>query len=86
MSSSGQRLHGRDVARVVKRAAERAGLVSDRLSGHSLRSGLATAAAKKGKSLHSIAKQGRWKSMATVSIYIRDAELFEDNAASGIGL
>lgn len=80
------RLLDRDVARILKRAAARVGISVERLSGHSLRAGLATTAAKRGKSLHSIAKQGRWKSMQTVSIYIRDAELFEDNASSGIGL
>ena len=58
----------------------------DEFSGHSLRAGLATAAAKAGKSAPAIMKQTGHKSLAMVSRYIRDAELFTDNAASGIGL
>jgi integrase len=55
-------------------------------SGHSLRAGLATAAAKAGKSAMAIQKQTGHKSLAMVARYVRDAELFTDNAASGIGL
>ena len=47
---TGKRLAGVDVARLVKRCAEAAGLDPARFSGHSLRAGLATAAAKAGKS------------------------------------
>ena len=83
---SKKRLSGRDVARVVQRAAKRAGLNVEQLSGHSLRAGLATAAAKAGKSAGAIAKQTGHRSIAMVQRYIRDAELFSDNAASGIGL
>ena len=85
-SLTDKRLLGKDVSLILKRAARRVDLSAERLSGHSLRAGLATTAAKRGKSLNAIAKQGRWKSMQTVSIYIRDVELFEDNASSGIGL
>ena len=55
-------------------------------AGHSLRAGLVTAAAKAGKSTHSIMKQTGHKSMATVARYIRDAQLFDENAAEGEGL
>jgi integrase len=55
-------------------------------AGHSLRSGLATAAAKVGKSERSIMKQTGHRSVSVVRRYIRDAELFDDNAAAGIGL
>ena len=82
-----KRLTPRDIARVIQRRARRAGLSVEGLSGHSLRAGLATTAAKAGKSMHSIAKQTRHKSLTMVERYIRDAELLGDgNAAGGIGL
>lgn len=80
-------LSGRDVARVVKRAAEGAGLEAARYSGHSLRAGLATTAAKAGKADRAIMAQGRWASRTMVDRYVRDARLLDgDNAAAGIGL
>lgn len=50
-------------------------------SGHSLRAGLATSSAKDGKPFHKIKAQTRHRSDVTLLKYIRDAELFEDNAA-----
>lgn len=83
----GARLSGRDVARIVKRAALRAGLDPSDFAGHSLRAGLATSAAKAGKNDRAIMRQGRWRSRAMVDRYVRDAKLLdEDNAAAGIGL
>ena len=76
----GDRLTGHAVRDIVRRIA------GADFSGHSLRAGLATAAAKAGKSAHAIMKQTGHKSLAMVSRYVRDAELFTDNAASGIGL
>ena len=55
-----------------------------RVSGHSLRAGLATSAAKAGKSERAIMKQTGHKSAQMVRRYIRDAELFTDNAAAGL--
>lgn len=83
---NGKRLSPRDVARVVKTAAKATGLDSSRFSGHSLRAGLATSAAKAGKSERSIMKTTGHRSSAMVRRYIRDANLFEDCAAAGIGL
>lgn len=80
------RLSARDVARVVKRAAKAAGLDSSNLAGHSLRAGLATSAAKSGKSERSIMAQTGHRSPMMVRRYIRDANLFAENAAAGIGL
>lgn len=74
------------MARVVKRAARAAGLDPNRFSGHSLRAGLATSAAKAGKSERAIMKQTGHRSAETVRRYIRDSDLFSDNAAAGIGL
>ncbi len=81
-----ERLRPYEVVRSVKRAAEAAGLDASLLSGHSLRAGLVTAAAKAGKPAHVIMKQTGHRSVAMVNRYTRDADLFSDNAAKGIGL
>jgi site-specific recombinase XerD len=74
------------VADIVKRAAERVGIDATELSGHSLRSGLATTAARNGASERSIMKQTGHRSVAMVRRYIHDAELFNDNAGAKLGL
>jgi integrase len=79
-----ERLSDRAVARLVKRAARAVGRDTAALAGHSLRAGLATAAAKAGKSERAIMRQTGHKSAAMVRRYIRDAELFTDNAAAGL--
>jgi integrase len=71
---------------LVKRAAAAAGLTVEQLSGHSLRAGFATAAAKAGASERIIMTTTRHKSVAMVQRYIRDADLFADLAATKIGL
>jgi site-specific recombinase XerD len=81
-----ERLSDRAVARVVKQAAEAAGLDPKLYGGHSLRAGLATAAAAAGVSERSIMQQTGHKDVTTVRRYIRQGELFHDNAAGGIGL
>jgi len=80
------RLTGSAVARIVKRTAAAAGLDASLFSGHSLRAGLATAAAAAGASDRTIMKQTGHKSRAMVDRYIRSAELFKDNAGSIVGL
>jgi integrase len=80
------RLDAGDVARTVKRAAHAAGLDARELAAHSLRAGLVTQAAKSGKSERVIMRQTGHRSIAQVRRYIRDADLFHDNAAQGIGL
>lgn len=84
--ATGQRLDGKDVARLIKCAAEGAGLDPTKFSGHSLRAGLVTTAARAGKSERAIMGQTGHRSVTTVRRYIRDAGLFDDNAADGIGL
>jgi integrase len=79
-------LTGQSVALIVKKAATGAGLDPAKFSGHSLRAGLATSAAKAGKSERAIMAQTGHRSEKMVRRYIRDASLFDDNAASGIGL
>jgi integrase len=74
------------IANLVKAVAERAGLDPEKVfSGHSLRSGFATTAAVKGKTLPKIMRQGRWKDQRTAMMYIRPATVWEDNASDGLG-
>jgi integrase len=81
---SAARLSNQAVARLVKRATEAVGLDPSRFSGHSLRAGLATAAAKAGKSERSIMAQTGHRSAQVARRYIRDGGLFTDNAAAGL--
>ncbi|WES30011.1 site-specific integrase [Varunaivibrio sulfuroxidans] len=76
-----QRLSGEAVALVVKERVETIGLNQQEFSGHSLRAGLATSAATAGVSLWKIRQQTGHASDAMLSRYIRDGELFVDNAA-----
>jgi integrase len=80
----GVELGAQDVARIVKRRASAVGLDAAHLAGHSLRAGLVTSAAKAGKALHTIMKTTGHRSADMVQRYIRDAELFDDNAAAGL--
>ncbi len=79
-----QRLADRAVARVVQRYAQAVGLDAGRFGGHSLRAGLATAAAKAGKSERAIMAQTGHKSVTMVRRYIREGSLFTENAAAGL--
>ena len=54
---TGDRLTGRAVAEIVKRAAKRVGIDPSKVAGHSLRSGFATSAARGGASLADIMAQ-----------------------------
>ncbi len=54
------------------------------IGGHSLRSGLATSAARAGRSERSIMAQTGHKSVTMVRKYIRSGSLFLDNAAAGL--
>ncbi len=74
-------LSGFSVAQIIKASAKAAGLDTTLYSGHSLRAGLATSSAREKKPFHKIKAQTRHKSDVTLLKYIRDAELFEDNAA-----
>jgi integrase len=74
------------VALVVKRWCKAAGLDAARFSAHSLRSGLATQAARNGASERAIMRQIGHKSVQMVRRYIREGELFNDNAAGKLGL
>lgn len=79
-------LSDKAVARVVKQVVAAAGLNPQEFSGHSLRSGLATAAAAAGASERSIMNQTGHRDLKTARTYIRDGSLFRDNAAAKTGL
>jgi len=80
------RLSGEGVSLVVKRYVEKLGYDPAEFAGHSLRAGLATSAAAAGKSERAIMNQTGHRSVTTLRRYIRDGNLFRDNAAAGIGL
>jgi site-specific recombinase XerD len=76
----GGRLSAHAVAQVVKSYAKAIGLDADNVSGHSLRAGLATSAAKAGIAMHKIQQQTGHKGLEMLTRYIRDGELFINNA------
>lgn len=80
------RLSPVDVARVVKKLAERAGLDPAKYAGHSLRAGHATSAAASGASERSIMNQTGHRSVQMVRRYIREGSLFRENSAGKLGL
>ena len=80
------RLAGADVARIVKKLVQRAGLDPAKYAGHSLRAGHATSAAIAGASERSIMNQTGHRSVQMVRRYIRDGSLFRENSAGKRGL
>lgn len=80
----GDRLSAQSIALIVKLYATRLGLNADAYSGHSLRAGLVTSAVQAGASLVKIQQQTGHKSHAVLARYIRDASLFEGNAAGHV--
>jgi integrase len=80
----GKRLSGHAVAKIVKERAAAVGLSPKDLSGHSLRSGVATSAARAGKDVFEIMATTGHKKADTVAAYVREAKAFERNAVKGI--
>ena len=76
-----KRLSGESVCLVVRERVEAVGIDPKGYSGHSLRAGLATSAAQAGVSSWKIRQQTGHASDAMLARYIRDGELFHDNAA-----
>ena len=83
---SPNRLTAQSVAAVVKRHAVGAGIDPEQVAGHSLRAGLATAAAAAGVSERAIAATTGHKGTAMLRRYIREGSLFRENAAAAVGL
>jgi integrase len=84
-SQAGDRLLGRDVARIVRRRCAAAGLAGD-FSGHSMRAGFVTTAAANGVDALEISNQTRHKSLDMVKRYSRPATIWKSNAAFRVGL
>jgi len=80
----GDRLDGRAICLVVKKAAIAAGYDGSIYSGHSLRAGFCTAAAAAGATERAIARHTGHKSERVLRGYIREGGLFDDNACKGL--
>jgi integrase len=78
------RLSGEAVSLVVRERVAAVGLDSTSYSGHSLRAGLATSAAQAGVPTWRIRAQTRHASDAMLARYIREGELFTENAAGAL--
>lgn len=76
-----QRLSGEAVSLIVKERLFAAGIDPTGYSGHSLRAGFATSAAMAGVSTWKIRQQTGHASDAMLLRYVRDGELFVNNAA-----
>jgi site-specific recombinase XerD len=81
---SDNRLTDQTVALLIKEYLQSAGIDSKNYSGHSLRSGFATTAAESGAEERSIMAMTGHKSTEMVRRYIKDANLFKNNALNKI--
>jgi integrase len=81
-----RRLSAAAVALVVKRHVGAAGLMPEFFAGHSLRAGFVTSAARAGEPERRIMRQTGHKSVEMVLRYVRQANVFTDNAALALGL
>ena len=84
MKLSNNRLSDQSVALLIKYYLEKAGIDSSDYSGHSLRSGFATTAAEAGAEERSIMNMTGHKSTEMVRRYIKEANLFKNNALNKI--
>ena len=80
------RLTDQTVALLIKKYLKLAGIDSKNYSGHSLRSGFATSAAESGAEERSIMAMTGHKSTEMVRRYIKEANLFKNNALNKIKL
>ena len=78
------RLTDQSVALIIKEYLTKAGLDNKNYSGHSLRSGFATSAAEAGAEERSIMAMTGHKSTEMVRRYIKEANLFKNNALNKI--
>ena len=81
---SNNRLTDQSVALIIKNYLVKAGINSHNYSGHSLRSGFATSAAEAGAEERSIMAMTGHKSTEMVRRYIKEANLFKNNALDKI--
>ena len=78
----------RSIAKILAKAAGRAGIdvAAAHLSPHSLRVGMVSQSAINGAEERNIARTTLHRSVAMVRRYIRDADLFDNNASARLGL
>ena len=76
----------KSVALIIKKYADYAGLEAHRYAGHSLRSGFATSTAESGAEERNIMAMTGHKSTEMVRRYIKEANLFKNNALNKIKL
>jgi len=74
----------KSVALIIKKYANNAGLDAHRYAGHSLRSGFATSTAESGAEERNIMAMTGHKSTEMVRRYIKEANLFKNNALNKI--
>jgi site-specific recombinase XerD len=79
------RMTDQSVALIVKRRTDQAGLDGE-YSGHSLRAGFATQAARSGVEERKIASTTRHKNMEVLRRYIREGNLFTNSVTTDLGL
>ena len=78
------RLGARSVASIVQRRVAEAGLDPSKFSGHSLRAGFVTAAARAGVREADIMRQTGHQSAPVMRRYLRPATIWQSNAAIGL--
>ena len=83
-----ERIEDREVSDVIKAWARKADVLPDQAgvewSGHSLRAGFITEAARAGRAEWQIMRHSRHKSYEAFRTYIRKANLFQDNPGRGL--
>ncbi len=78
------RLTDQSVVLIIKDCLKVAGIANDNFSGHSLRSGFATVAAEAGADERSIMAMTGHKTSQMVRRYIREANIFKNNALNKV--
>jgi integrase len=77
-------LSAQSIALIIKDYASQIGLDASQFSGHSLRAGLVTSAIQAGVGLYKVQQQTGHKSAEMLARYVRDAGLFDGNAAGAV--
>ena len=85
-SLSKDRLSDQSVVLIIKECLKQAGIENHNFSGHSLRSGFATVAAESGADERSIMTMTGHKTTEMVRRYIKEANLFKNNALNKINI
>ena len=83
---TGHRLTDQSVVLIIKNYLKLLGIESQNYSGHSLRSGFATVAAESGADERSIMAMTGHKNTQMVRRYIKEANIFKNNALNKIKL